>query len=146
MDCSPPGSSVHGILQARILEWIAMPSSRGSSRLRDWACASCIGRWILYHWAIWEALTFVLPVPKIVSNRRCSANICWMSEWMCEILFPSLFINQKSHEPIFHSLQRILKKKNQFYILSTWYRTSRKTQNNLLKENFTRDKRLRTVA
>ena len=31
MDCSPPGSSVHGILQASILEWIAMPSSRGSS-------------------------------------------------------------------------------------------------------------------
>ena len=35
MDCSPAGSSVHGILQARILEWVAMPSSRGSSRLRD---------------------------------------------------------------------------------------------------------------
>ena len=35
MDCSPPGSSVHGILQARILEWVAMPSSRGSSRSRD---------------------------------------------------------------------------------------------------------------
>ena len=33
---SPPGPSVHGILQARILEWVAMPSSRGSSRLRDW--------------------------------------------------------------------------------------------------------------
>ena len=32
MDCSPPGSSVHGILQARVLEWIAMPSSRGSSQ------------------------------------------------------------------------------------------------------------------
>ena len=31
MDCSPSGSSVHGILQARILEWVAMPSSRGSS-------------------------------------------------------------------------------------------------------------------
>ena len=35
MDCSPPGSSVHGILQARILEWVAMPSSRGSSRPRQ---------------------------------------------------------------------------------------------------------------
>ena len=35
-DCSPPGSSVHGILQARILEWAAMPSSRGSSQPRDW--------------------------------------------------------------------------------------------------------------
>ena len=35
MDCSPPGSSVHGILQARIMEWVAMPSSRGLSRPRD---------------------------------------------------------------------------------------------------------------
>ena len=35
MDCSPPGSSVHGILQARILEWVAMSSSRGSSQPRD---------------------------------------------------------------------------------------------------------------
>ena len=35
VDCSPPGSSVHGILQARILEWVAMPSSRGPSQPRD---------------------------------------------------------------------------------------------------------------
>ena len=35
LDCSPPGSSVHGILQTRILEWVAMPSSRGSSWPRD---------------------------------------------------------------------------------------------------------------
>ena len=52
MDCSPPGSSVHGILQARVLEWVVMPSSRGSSRPRDLTCissVSCIGRWALYH-------------------------------------------------------------------------------------------------
>ena len=36
MDCNPPGSSVHGILQARILEWVAVPFSRGSSQSRDW--------------------------------------------------------------------------------------------------------------
>ena len=35
MDCSPPGSSVHGIFQARILEWVAISSSRGSSQPRD---------------------------------------------------------------------------------------------------------------
>jgi len=35
MDCSPPGSSVHGILQARVLEWVAIPFSRGSSQSRD---------------------------------------------------------------------------------------------------------------
>ena len=41
MDCSPPGSSVHGILQPRIQEWVAIPFSRGSSQLRDWTCISC---------------------------------------------------------------------------------------------------------
>ena len=41
MDCDLPGSSVHGILQARILEWVAMPSSRGFSRPRDQTCIFC---------------------------------------------------------------------------------------------------------
>ena len=52
MDCSPPGSSVHGILQARIREWVFMPSSRGSSQPRDrthLSYVSCIGRQVLYH-------------------------------------------------------------------------------------------------
>ena len=40
MDCSPPGSSVHGILQARVLQWAASSSSRGSSRPRDWTHVS----------------------------------------------------------------------------------------------------------
>ena len=42
MDCSSPGSSVDGILQARILEWVAIPFSRGSSRPRDRSWVSCI--------------------------------------------------------------------------------------------------------
>ena len=54
-DCSPPGSSVHRICLARILEWIAISSTRGSSPPRDQTGASCIGRWILYHWVTWEA-------------------------------------------------------------------------------------------
>ena len=52
MDCSLPGSSVHGILQARILEWVAMPSSRESSWPTDQTHVlyiSCIGRQVLYH-------------------------------------------------------------------------------------------------
>ena len=52
MDCNLPGSSVHGILQAKILEWVAISSSRGSSLPRDQTCISfisCIHRWILYH-------------------------------------------------------------------------------------------------
>ena len=42
MVCSPPGFSVHGILQARRLEWVAMPFSRGSSQPRDQTFVSCI--------------------------------------------------------------------------------------------------------
>ena len=55
MVCSPPGSSVHRILQARRLEWVAISSSGGSSQPRDRTCVFCIGRWILYHRATWES-------------------------------------------------------------------------------------------
>ena len=51
MDCSPPDSSAHGILQARILEWVAVPSSRWSSPPKDRTCISnvtCTGRQVLY--------------------------------------------------------------------------------------------------
>ena len=48
MDCSSPGSSVHGILQARILEWVASPFSKRSSRPRDQTQVSCC-RQIVYH-------------------------------------------------------------------------------------------------
>ena len=49
MDCSPPGSPVHGILQARILKWVAMPSSRGSSSTQGSNLGLPHCRWILYH-------------------------------------------------------------------------------------------------
>ena len=59
MDCSLPGFSVHGTLQARGLEWAAISSSRGSFWPSDWthiSCISCLGRQILYHWA--KAMAF----------------------------------------------------------------------------------------
>ena len=62
MDCSLPGSSVHGISQVRIQEWVAISFSRGSSQPRDRnhiSCISRIGRWILYHWASREALPYI---------------------------------------------------------------------------------------
>ena len=51
VDCSPPGSSVHGMLQARILEWVAMPSSRGPSQLRGHTQVSCIAGEFFTVWA-----------------------------------------------------------------------------------------------
>ena len=63
MNCIPPGSSIHGISQVRISGWVAISFSRGSSWSRDRTCLSCTGRWILYHWATWEAQlsSFFLP-------------------------------------------------------------------------------------
>ena len=59
MGCNPPGNSVHGILQAGILERVAISNSRGSSQPKDQthvSLVSCIGRWILYRWATRKAL------------------------------------------------------------------------------------------
>ena len=56
INCSPPASSVHGILQARILEWVAMPSSRGSSQLRDQTWVSCIVGRFFTDWSTREAV------------------------------------------------------------------------------------------
>ena len=71
MDLGLLASSVHGILQAGILEWIAISSSRGSFRPRDRtlvSSVSCIGRWILYHYLhvgnidLFKTHSFVVPV------------------------------------------------------------------------------------
>ena len=62
---SPPGSSVHGILQARTLLWIAIPFFRGSSWPRDQTRLPCIGKWILKHWTTREAL-----------QPECESRLC----------------------------------------------------------------------
>ena len=68
MDCSPPGSSVHGIFQARLLEWVAMPSSRGSSLSRDRTRVSCMGKQIPYHWRHLDSCSVgSLSVPRVCS-------------------------------------------------------------------------------
>ena len=82
MDCSPPGSSVHGILQARLLEWVVISYSRGSSQHRDQTrifCVSCIGKQIVYlsqivlHRVPWEAPK--LLVCQYLLLARCHRNI-----------------------------------------------------------------------
>jgi len=57
IDCNPPGSSVHGIFQARILVWVAISFSRGSSGPRDWTQVSCIAGRVFIIWATREALS-----------------------------------------------------------------------------------------
>ena len=74
MDCSPTGSSVHGIFQARIVERIAISYSRGSAQPRDWiqvSCIWCISSWILYQLhhlrspgMPWEKVIWILDEPE----------------------------------------------------------------------------------
>ena len=79
MDCSPPGSPVHGILQSRILGQVAISSSRGSSWLRDWTCVSHIDRWIFYPWATRETL-YCLPVSAYkTANYFLSSSLSWIT-------------------------------------------------------------------
>ena len=84
-DCSLPGSSVHGILQARILLWIAIPFSRGSSQLKDQIWVSCtVGRFFTI-WATREAqwsetkpqISCDVPVFRIswVSQEHCQSHV-----------------------------------------------------------------------
>ena len=70
MDCSSPGSSAHGILQARILEWVAVPFSRGSSRLRDQIRVSCITSRFFTIWATREGYS----IPR---NRNSQVMQWW---------------------------------------------------------------------
>ena len=65
MDCCLPGSSVHGISQARALDWAAISFSRGSSPPRDRHV--CTGKQILYLWTIWEAQSLT-PKSKELSG------------------------------------------------------------------------------
>ena len=60
MDCSPPGSSVHGILQAKILEWVAISFSRGSAQPRNWTWVSCITGGFFAEMVTREALRCIL--------------------------------------------------------------------------------------
>ena len=71
MDCSPPGSSVHGISQARTLEWVTIFFSRGSLQPRDGTSFSCIGRWVLYDWATREAPHIYIYI-----------HVCVYLQWM----------------------------------------------------------------
>ena len=89
MDCSPPVFSVHGILQERILKWVAISFSRGSSWPSDRNCVCCPGRWILYHRTILEADLY-LGAKKIL-------NLHWSSLYfnlyfMYSVHFLNIFI------------------------------------------------------
>ena len=77
VDYSLPHDTVYEIFQERILEWVAISSSRGSSQPGDLTWVSCIGRWILYHWAIWEASSSMWDLTKTF-NIHTSTSILFI--------------------------------------------------------------------
>ena len=95
VDCSPPGSSVHGISQARIQDWLAISYSRGSSQPKDGthvSCISCIGRWVLYNSATWEAQQGInikfLIVGKLKISFRLKRCCCSVSKSSLTLQIP----------------------------------------------------------
>ena len=82
MDYSPPGSSVRGTSRARMLQWVAISFSRGSSWPRDWSHVSCIGRRVLYHWATWEALMVLSWKPTEVAPFPLTMTLLsWLEKY-----------------------------------------------------------------
>ena len=96
MDCSLPASSVHGILQARILEWVAIPFSRASSQPKDWTQVSCIsGRFS----TVWESESPEKPysssnMEKRAQNQSTLHNRKFKLEKI-RILLSKAFTNKK---------------------------------------------------
>ena len=89
-----PGPSVHGILQARILEWVAVPSSRESSQPSDWThdfSVSCIAGGFFTHWATWEAPNVPLDYPKRNSIWTSSCSSSGINHAPIHTLLSNLF-------------------------------------------------------
>ena len=100
-DCSPPGSSVHGILQASILEWPDIPFSRGSSQPRDWTLVSYIAGRFFTIWAtgesctsVWEyhifmkegMFSFLWRIERFHLNQKLSAaRVCFFPSALCAL-------------------------------------------------------------
>ena len=96
MDCSPPGSSVHGILQARILEWVAMPSSRGSSLPRDRTQVSRIADGFFVHFNNTRQLSKSVYFQRLIQKILDIALCCPVIPWLLNV-FPA----QRLFDPVF---------------------------------------------
>ena len=88
MDCCPPGSSVHGILQPRVLDWVAIPLSRGSSQPRDWTQVSCIVGEFFTVWSMIQTLNSKAYVQGSQGNHSVSSaawiHKCEMMVWVLQ--------------------------------------------------------------
>ena len=110
VDCSPPGSSVLGISQARILEWIAISFSRVSSWLKDRICISCIAGGFFINWTSTEAqsrtclcMSGLLIVTVDIKVPLTSISICsYVSLGINHICAKFLYISKSIHQSIIY--------------------------------------------
>ena len=99
-----PGSSVHGIHQTRILEWIAIPFSRGSSWPRDWTQVSCIAGIFFTVWANREAL-LLFPQSQITCVFRCNFILQKSSELSLMTIFLSMRRKKYCREALLEAIR-----------------------------------------
>ena len=119
MNCSQPGSCVHGILQARILEWVAIPFSRGSSWPRDGTLVSCIAGRLFTVWGTREAKLSTMGLWRGNSvwetgffRRLCSTQNA-LAPWIY------LILTTAADKPNLTQMEQTLKKKNPFLNVET---------------------------
>ena len=98
MDYSPPGSSVHRVLQARILEWIAMLSPRGSSQPRDWTQVSCLAGRFFTVWATiiqFHSIILGCSVPSAALISDVDLTEMWSLPWAHSLaqIHPSVLLS-----------------------------------------------------
>ena len=134
MDCKPPGSPVHGILQARILEWIVISFSRGSSQLRDQTWVSCFAgksfcKWVCTHTHThthtsphsWASLPSPIPFLWIITEDWTGLRVLYSSFHQLSVLHMAMHVCQCYSVDLSHLLLSPLCPKDQPLHLSVQF-------------------------
>ena len=127
VDCSPPGSSVHEILQVRILEWVAISFSGGSSPPRDWTRVSCTAGGLLTDWATRELSLSMLSAlydenPAAVLTDPFHISLFSISLNICSTLYNFLSDNVKRQEKNRNSWVEHLASQLSFFISAVYFK------------------------
>ena len=81
---------------------VAVSFSRGSSQPRDWTHVSCIDKWVLYHWATWEVLSFITCIQSAINFYQLKQNFHINNSWICSLWYFSIAIpDSDSHKRVF---------------------------------------------
>ena len=133
IDCSPRGSSVHGTLQARILGWVSMSSSRVSSQARDPTQVSCVAGEFFTNWATREARMCVCVCVKLFKTelksdaggesfpgKRCWLNhlLTWLEKTFVNVIVKTLLCVEHSAMALFGPFSSF--KKKTYYKWNEW--------------------------